>query len=321
MKSAQAKKFRIAERVMMGMATFIPGLNGVMGKFRKTGGTDSARYCYSVWLRHLVMAHSNGLSTYPNVVAELGPGDSIGIGLAALISGAEKYFAFDVVKFAAAKNNIQIFDDLVALFKSKESIPNDDEFPQLNPKLEGYDFPAQILSDEWLEIALEPSRLAKIRNSILDLSSKDSSIQYIVPWFDSKILGVDSVDLIFSQAVLEHVDNLPHTYQTMYSWLKPEGFISHTIDFKCHGTAAEWNGHWTYTEFIWKLIKGRRTYLLNREPHSTHIGLIKETGFNIMCDKTVQFSSEVKKEDLAAPYRNMSKDDLHTSGAFIVATK
>ncbi len=321
MKSAQAKRFRKVERVMMGMATFIPGLNGVMGKFRKTGGTDSARYCYSVWLRHLIMVHNNGLSTYPKVVAELGPGDSIGIGLAALISGAEKYFAFDVVKFAGAKKNIQIFDDLVALFKARRSIPNDDEFPQLNPKLDGYEFPDQILTNEWLEIALEPSRLAKIRNSILDLSSQDSSIQYVVPWFDSEILGVDSVDLIFSQAVLEHVDNLPHTYQTMYSWLKPEGFISHTIDFKCHGTAAEWNGHWTYTEFIWKLIKGRRTYLLNREPHSTHIGLIKETGFNIMCDKTVQLTSDIKEQDLAAPYRNMSKEDLHTSGAFILATK
>ncbi|HBP89236.1 MAG TPA: methyltransferase domain-containing protein [Nitrospirales bacterium] len=321
MKSFQAQKWRKAERLMVGMATFIPGFNHVLGKLRRTGGTDSARYCYSVWLRQLVMAHNNGLPTTPKVVAELGPGDSIGIGLAALIAGAEKYFAFDVVEFAAAKRNIQIFDDLVALFKRREAIPNEDEFPRVQPKLKAYHFPRQILTKERLNAALEPSRLNRIRNSILNIHLRDSSIRYIVPWFDSYILGADSVDMIYSQAVLEHVDNLPHTYQAMHSWLKPEGFISHVIDFKCHGTAVEWNGHWTYSDFIWKLIKGRRTYLLNREPHSTHIRLIKEVGFKILCDEIVYSKSEVRKEDLAIRFRSLDKEDLLTSGAFIQAIK
>ena len=321
MKNSQSQRWRKAERVIMGVSTFIPGLNNVMGKFRTTGGTDSARYCYSVWLRHLVLAHSNGLPTSPKIVAELGPGDSIGIGLAALIAGAEKYFAFDVVEFAAAKKNVQIFDDLVVLFSRREAIPRDDEFPNLKPKLESYHFPVQIITNERLNAALDPSRLTRIRNSILNFSARNSSIRYVVPWSDSKILGANSVDMIYSQAVLEHVDNLPHTYQAMYSWLKPEGFISHTIDFKCHGTAVEWNGHWTYSDFIWKLIKGRRTYLLNREPHSTHINLIKEAGFKILCDKTVHSVSGVKREDLAPPYREIQEEDLYTSGAFILATK
>ena len=94
MKNSPAQKWRQSERVMVGLATFIPGLSWVMAKLRKTGGTDSARYCYSVWLRHLAMAHTNGLPTSPKIVAELGPGDSIGMGLAALIAGTEKYFAF-----------------------------------------------------------------------------------------------------------------------------------------------------------------------------------------------------------------------------------
>ena len=33
-------------------------------------------------------------------IAEIGPGDSIGVGLLALLLGVEKYYAFDVVKFA-----------------------------------------------------------------------------------------------------------------------------------------------------------------------------------------------------------------------------
>lgn len=44
------------------------------------------------------MAYKNGLPVHPDTVAGLGPGDSLGFGLAALISGADKYFAFDVVE-------------------------------------------------------------------------------------------------------------------------------------------------------------------------------------------------------------------------------
>ena len=41
-------------QLMYGVATFVPGVNAVFG--RGGGDTKSARYCYSVWLRHLVTA-------------------------------------------------------------------------------------------------------------------------------------------------------------------------------------------------------------------------------------------------------------------------
>lgn len=34
--------------------------------------------------------------------------------------------------------------------------------------------------------------------------------------------------MIFSQAVLEHVDDLEHTYKTLYRWLKKGGIMSLT---------------------------------------------------------------------------------------------
>ena len=52
-----------------GIASYIPGLYEHFS--RGTGGTISARNCYSVWLRHLVMAYKNGLSTQPDTIAEL----------------------------------------------------------------------------------------------------------------------------------------------------------------------------------------------------------------------------------------------------------
>lgn len=307
------------KQVLFGIMTFFPGANQFYSK--KTGGTDSARYCYSVWLRHLVMAEKKGLNSYPEVVAELGPGDSLGIGLAALISGCKVYYAFDVVNYINSELNLRIFDEITALFKNREPIPGEEEFPKVKPCIDNYDFPYEILDKNRLIYALEPLRLKKIRNSIINMDQRDSIIHYRVPWYDPNVLKKEFVDMIYSQAVLEHVQDLPNTYKAMYLWLKKTGFISHTIDFKSHGTANEWNGHWTYSDFTWRLIKGKRPYLLNRKPHSTHIALMMENGFDIVTDEIVKQRSNLTKGDLSPRYRNISDNDLTTSGAFIQATK
>ena len=210
------------KQLIHGIITFVPG----MGQFRSKGteGTNSARYCYSVWLRHLVMAKINDQNPYPKVVAELGPGDSLGIGIAALISGCEKYYAFDVIEHATTERNLNIFNELVTLFKNKTTIPGEQEIPQVKPYLNKYDFPYDILDEKRLQQALETSRLEKIRNSITHPQSSNSSIQYKAPWNDSGILEKNSVDMIYSQAVLEHVDDLRNTYKSMHLWLRSTGF-------------------------------------------------------------------------------------------------
>jgi hypothetical protein len=304
--------------IISGLATYVPGLSHLTTK--GTGGTDSARYCYSVWLRHLVMAHLNGLSTKPKVVAELGPGDSIGVGLAALITGAEKYYALDVVEYANTQKNLEIFDELVTLFKNREAIPNEAEFPLLKPYLTSYEFPNYILDDNHLNSMINDDRIDRIKKSIINMDKDNSFITYRVPWFEADVIEAESVDMISSQAVLQYVDDLRTTYEALYSWLKPGGFMSHQISFTCHGTADEWNGHWKYSDFVWNLVRGRYPYL-NREPCSTHINLINEAGFRIVYEKKVKTSLRFGARDLATRFRNISEDDLTTSGIFIQAEK
>ncbi|MEO8072982.1 MAG: hypothetical protein ABI686_07015 [Acidobacteriota bacterium] len=286
-----------------------------------THGSYKARYCYSVFLRHLVMAKQNGLPATPRIIAELGPGESIGSGLAALLSGAERYFAFDVIEHANLEHNLEIFDELVELFKRKEPIPGELEFPEAKPKLESYEFPSEILTDELLSASLEPTRLNQIRKSIVNYKTKDSLINYVAPWDDAQLLDKESVDMIFSQAVMEHVVNLAFTYKAFSEWLKPDGFMSHQIDFKCHGTAEEWNGHWTYSDLTWKLIQGSRPYLLNREPHSTHLKLLRENNFKIVCDEVFELPSKLSKKDLSKRHNALSDEDLTASSAFVQSVK
>jgi len=308
------------KQLIKGIITYIPGAYRTI--FRNyTGGTESARYCYAVWLRHLVQARDNGFSVDPQVVAEIGPGDSLGIGLAALISGVEKYYAFDIVDYTSVERNLVIFDELVTLFRQRTAIPDDEEFPEVEPRLSAYEFPADILTSERLDVALEGGRLERLRRSVLDLDSGDATIQYKVPWYDEQVVKVDSVDLILSQATLEHVDQLQLAYEKMYSWLKPGGFMSHAIDFRSHGSASDWNGHWTYSDLVWKLITGRRPYLINRLPHSLHLGLMTRAGFEVTTDTVQHSPSRFTLPDLAPRFRQLQPEDLVTSTAFIQARK
>ncbi len=313
--------------LIKGIIKSIPGIEYIYKFHKETGGTNNARYCYSVWLRHLVSVHENGITTTPKRIAELGPGDSLGIGLSALLSGVENYLALDIIKFSDAERNLRIFDELVILFKNRAVIPLEKEFPNIRPALNNYNFPELILTDEHLKKTLDENRLARIRNSIKEIDNIESTvegnmIQYMVPWNETSLIELESIDMIISQAVLQHIDRLENTYECMYKWLKKDGIMSHCIDLKSMGSSDKWDGHWSYTDTEWKIVRGRKNYLINREPYSKHIELLKKNNFIIICDKkTTTKSSFVNGEKLASKFKKMDPIDLAVSGTFIQAVK
>lgn len=101
--------------ILGGVRSYTPFLCSFTGTERK----HSARYCYSVWLRHLAVVFKNGFTSYPRTIAELGPGSSIGVGLAGLVGGAEQYYSLDVVEHATNERNREVFLELVTLFKNR----------------------------------------------------------------------------------------------------------------------------------------------------------------------------------------------------------
>jgi len=316
-----------ARRILFNVGTLLPG-STLLPPVRRvlqrrsfgTGGTESARYCYSVWLRHLVLAEKSGLNTNPRIVAELGPGDSLGVGIAALLCGAHRYNAFDVVPHASVQRNLSILEELIALFRDRADIPGPDEFPLLHPPLQSYRFPHRILTAQRLDLALRAERLERLRASLTAANGADSLIRYCAPWFSEDVVEERSVDLIFSQAVLEHIDRLQDTYRAMRLWLAPGGYLSHQVDLQSHGTATEWNGHWTFSDFSWTLIRGKDTWLINREPKSTHFRLLQNEGFHILAEHTLRRGNNLTRGQLAKRFRAVPEDDLTAAGLFFQAT-
>ena len=268
------------------------------------------------------MAHDRGQSTNPQVLVEFGPGGSLGTGLAALIAGGAEYSALDVVKSADTAGNLVVFDELVELFQARADIPGEQEFPEVEPRLPTYRFPAHVLTAARLAHALDAPRLTPLRRSVATAGSSGSVVRHLAPWHDAAPKG-RLADMVLSQAVLEHVDELAHAYRKMYDLLKPGGVMSHVIDFRCHGSARDWNGHWTYSDLTWKLIRGRRPYFLNRAPCSTHVSLLRRTGFDVTFACPRSASSAIGAKDLASRFREgtFTPADLVTSGLFVQAVK
>jgi hypothetical protein len=216
----------------------------------------NGKYYYSIWMSHLIKLNSNGNSFFPKSVAELGPGHVLGAGLAALLSGVSHYFALDIQNYYDKKRNVDILEELLLLFKSKENISKNCKFP------------SHIISDEMLANSLAAERIELIRYELKHPHPKNKMIVYFAPWTDSSLIRKNSVDLILSQCVLEHVDELEQCYHAMNIWLKKGAFMSHLIDFKSHEFTRTWNGHWTLSEKKWNFVRGSKNWAINRIPSS-----------------------------------------------------
>lgn len=322
-------RLRIAP-VIKGALTFIPGASRLLPE--AVGTQAPADYCYGIWLKHLVLLYENGMHSMPRTVVELGPGSSLGTGFAALLSGADHYIGLDKVPHAKAAPNPEMFDELLDYFRSRKPRPSKG-WPDYDDYLDENLFPSHILTEERLDAALAPERIARIREAIACLDAPDArpapsadiSIRYISPWIDEDAAAThgmsDCADLIISHAVLSHVDDLAGTYRAMSDWLKHGGMMSHQIPFEYPGFNGIWNGYWTCPDALWKIIRGRRDYSINRMPSSAHLHQLAGPDTRIVCALKRTNAKGIRRSRLSSAWRHLSDEDLRCTDLFVQARK
>ena len=280
---------------------------------------------YGIWLKHLVMSQEHRPHAVPRIVAELGPGLSLGVGLAALICGAERYIALDAVRFAPLTHVLPVFDRLVELFVRQERPENATGFPSYEFALDAPGFPSRVLPAEHMTAMLDPARIAALRRDVqtfVDSGGLESSrMTYIAPWTLTGVAQCGEIDFLLSHTVLQHVQSVDAIWQQIGALLCSGGVCSHQVNFDSHGTSAIWNGHWVYPEAVWRIALGRKTFLINREPLSRHITAARKHG--LQCLEILQRRDEtgVALSALAPRWKGLAEDDRTTRGALIVARK
>jgi hypothetical protein len=311
--------------VLGGLKSYFPVLHA---GHKGAEGHTSGAYCYSVWMRHLSLITKAVPSFAPRVVVELDPGDSLGIGCAALLSGADQYIALDDVIRADAEHDLKVLDELVDLFEHHAPIPDGRMFPNLKPKLSSYGFPNRIFTDDGpRRIRLDPARLRKIRSALVerpDVLYDNLPIGYTAPW-GPRTVDRQSVDLVITQAVLQDMPHEPAkselagAFQAMSRWLRKGGVMSHQINFAFPG-GAQWNHHWRYSDAAWRLVRGNRPFFENRVPLSEYLALCEEYDFEVVSVKRVE-QEGISREKAAPRFRDLPEDDFRISSAHIVAVR
>lgn len=289
----------------------------------ETGGSISAEYCYSVLLRHLFFIKNRFPNESFDSIAEIGPGDSIGIGIGALLTGFSRYYGLDAQCYAKQGDlNVKMFRELKDLFLKKHDIPNGPSFKSVKPYLEDYAFPHSVFDEGVIAGFLDEKRLHCIEKVLCGEHHDEISVNYEVE-YDNDSLPYESCDLILSQAALEHVMNVDDTYNWMASWLRRGGLASLQIDFKSHGTSLDWNGHWTYSDEQWEIVRDSKTFRnINRLPISSHLKMLRSSGFEIEMVKAVEMPSRVRRRHLAERWKKIvSDEDMAISSAYILARK
>jgi hypothetical protein len=262
------------------------------------------------------MLHLYGFKISGAHIGELGPGDSIGIGLAALLSGASWYVGLDVMPFSAKADLECVLTALAQMYSRRESIPDDSEFPLVRPILDSYRFPDHLV--DWTDF---DDRAASIHNELRGGLHNGQCVTYRAPWTSPDNIAAASLDLVFSQAVLEHVNGLEETYRAMFLWLKPGGYASHVIDFSAHGRSPFWNGHWAYSDLEWRLVCGSREFVLNREPLRMHLAYAKKVGFEVLALRQEYNSSGLEVGALSPRFQALDAADARTCGATLILRK
>jgi SAM-dependent methyltransferase len=310
-----------ATMLAKGVLTWIPGVRRAFYNRDASRGTDSPKYCYGVWMKHLTLLSAHGMKTIPRRVLELGPGASIGTGVAALLSGAESYVAIDQVAHACPEANIAVFRELVELFLRRAPRPSPG-FPPIDEHLDARLFPGGILTEPLLDIALHARRLEQIERDVRSLGAPGANgrIRYHT-WETLDDIDDASIDLVFSHVVLNHVEDLEAIYATCGRWVAPGGWMSHHIDFTCLNSAREWNGHLAYGDLAWRIVAGNRPYFVSREPLQKHMELLDRCGFDVVHLIRGCRTGGIRRDQLAPRWRGISDLDLKTQTGFFVCRR
>jgi hypothetical protein len=282
---------KLIKAIVKGLSTFIPGVSYFLDKMKsnsKNSGTK-AEFCYTLWLSILVLFKENGL--HPNLakISEIGSGGSLGVGLCALLSGSEKYYAMETDQEFNKCQNLKLLDEIVLLFKNKTRIS--EKYNQLNIKVNNLEYPEDIIKPAYLQ----ENNIEEIRNDILN-GFRNSKRIFIIPNWEKQ--ATLKVDLIFSRAVMEHVLSPGNVYSKIASLLKKGSYMFHDIEFHSHGITEDVVGHYLIPDYLWKIIFGRREYFLNRWHAKDHFISILSNSFEIIKTQEKYMNMPKRDEDM-----------------------
>lgn len=254
---------------------------------------DYFQKCFDEYFEHLGVAQSGRQDFLSGKrLLEYGPGDVPGVAILMVAHGAEQVVCVDRFPLVRmSPKNVQIVKLML------ERLPNEAR-QRANRCFRQPGRPETGFNPQHIDYLVRPSGLSG--------------------------LG-DEADMVFSRAVLEHVNDLPASFRDMYAALKPGGVAIHLVDLKSHGLHRDnpldflgWPG------WLWSLMYSAKG-VPNRLRADAYRAAVAQTGFEILEMKPTLLASaeDVRnvRPQLAEPFKSLSDEDLSWLGFWLVCRK
>lgn len=267
----------ICAKIVLSRLPFRYSIWQKVGFFRH-GKMDQVAYVEGVFNRHVERA---GLSDNlaGKTILELGPGDSVATALLAASHGANSVL-IDEDDYAI--RDVQFYLDFSQKLRARGVV-----VPDLSA--------------------------ARSREEVLEICGG----KYLCGGLSALRKVADkSVDLIFSQAVLEHVrrEQFLETICEFRRVLRSDGVASHRVDLKDHLGGGLNNLRFSHSFWESKLFSQSGFYT-NRIRFSEMLTVFREAGFNVEPVALDRWKiSPIKRSSLSSDFASVSEDDLLVNG-------
>lgn len=275
--------FKIATKIALSRLPLSYDWFRWLGIFRH-GSMNKSDYAQSVFFRH--MERVGGAEAFSGKTClELGPGDSLASAILAHAMGATKIYLVDVGNFVEADAGLyhEIVDDL-----------------------ERRGFPVSDL---------------KGVSGVDDLLERTGAIYLTDGLASLRTIPSNSVDVIWSHAVLEHirVHEVTDVLSEMRRIMSTSGIMSHRIDYKDHLGGSLNNLR--FSSKFWEAESiARSGFYTNRIRNSEFLDLIERAGFSFKTVEPVLWDKiPISRGKMAKQFRSLSDEDLRTKNVDVIA--
>lgn len=252
-----------------------------LGLFRH-GSMDLSEYAISVFDQHVARAGLKG-SLRGKMVLELGPGDSVASAVVAATYGARAVLV-DTDRYA--RDDVNIYKKLTTLLAKRG-------------------FQAPDLTD---------------CVSVADILDRCDATYLTAGLQSLRQVDSNSIDYIFSHAVLEHVrrNQFLDTMRQFRRILKSDGVCSHQIDLRDHLGGALNNLR--FSDKIWESdLFANAGFYTNRLQYNDMQSIFAQAGFRVTVKEVRKWPVlPTKRSRLAPQFRALSDEALLVSGFAVV---
>ncbi len=248
------------------------------------GSMDNCEYSYNVFFNHRKKLNSKSLKG--KLILEVGPGDGISTALIAASFGASSIL-IDADNFA--KKDISYLVKLSNFLKKK-----------------GLNCPDVYISDTLEEVLFK------------------CNSRYLTKGLESFYsLQENSVDLIFSQAVLEHVYKSDFFYliREFYRICKLDGICSHQVDLRDHLGGGLNNLR--FSEDLWESEFFKKSgFYTNRIQFEEMIEIFNKVGFSCHDIKINRWEKlPLSKNKMSSQFKDLSINNLNIKSFDVILKK